>query len=622
MSPEPSPTTWNSGDSGVAWRDALGRLPARLPWLGGGKGVSRKFRRELSLGLGRMQGLIAETNDDVQRLCQQEQEFFLAAQAMTEQGSRLVELVSGQSVTETTRRLECLVEEVRSRFNTLQAGFAQHLKILASVRQDVDTASRPLAGYQKMVMGLRVLGISTRIESARLEGADEGFQLLAQEVSRLSDTIKAQTEGMASQMGSLGAQLSHALGSMSGLSESLSGGVGNLLAVIGQSLEELRQWRCRSELAATKMAATTHQVHTDVAEVVSSMQFHDITSQRLEHVLETLYRLLEGRAETSPIEICQLQGTLLGHAEKELVQAADTIQGSLRGIGESVRQVAQEAALLTRGNDGREVSFLERLEADLSDIMAMANQTEQALSDLRQLVESVVGTLEQVGSSLRSIDNISYSIKFVALNAAIKSARLGGKGAALESLAQAIQQLSSQAQTATQNLAGVLGHLSESAESLRQAMRAASGPGGQIVEEVESVLESIRADNQACNQLLRELEHTGHDLAARIEKGAGGIQFHLGIRQGISEVKDCLQRFVDPTGRKEIKPGSKDRSTLVSDNYTMASERQIHQAWAQGGAGLPPSPPAKAPRPSPATTGEPEASARDDQELGDNVELF
>ncbi len=613
------------GSGRGVWSRAWAWLPRASRWIGGGRRLGRGFRQELGQGLERLRQLSGETEGDFLRLGEQVQTFFLAAQSMTEQGARVVELVSGQTVSEAAQRLEILVEETRVRFRQSQAVFAENLAILASVRQEVAVASRPLAGFQQMVMGLRVLGISTRIESARMQGQDEGFQFLADEVTRLSDTIKEQTEGMAAQLAGLSARLDETLGSLDGLGAGLSGEAGSLVTVIDQSLRELRQWRGQSELAAARMADSTRQVHANVAEVVSSMQFHDITRQRLEHVHEALSGLAMGRAEDAPAAVCQLQTALLGHAVAELEQAAGTIQTSLRGIAGSVREVAQEAHRLARGEDGQEASFLERLEADLSGITTAAGQTTRALARLRDLVESVVGTLEQVGASLRSIDAISYAIKFVALNAAIKSARLGGDGAALESLAQAIQNLSAEAHTATQELSGVLGHLGQSADSLRRAMAADSGGGEQTAPELEAVLEAIRANNQACNQLLRELEGNGHDLADRLEQGAGAIRFHLGIQQSAATLMACLGRF---PGQRDPGPGANRAVTGggldgLSQRYTMASERQIHQAWAQGGATALPARPGAVPQPAPAAA-KPlaPASSPADAELGDNVELF
>jgi methyl-accepting chemotaxis protein len=586
--------------------------------------LSRHFTQELGWAIDRLRQLTESTEGDFLRLGEQVQEFFIAAQSMTDQGTQVVELVSGQAVQEATRHLESLVDDTKQRFKKSQAGFEQSLKILAAVRKEADLACRPLAGFQQMVMGLRVLGISTRMESARLQGQDEGFQFLAEEVSRLSDTIKEQTEGMASQLGSLTTRLDETLGSMGGLGDSLKNDVGNLVAVVGKSLGELRDRRGHSELIAARMAANAREVHANIAEVVSSMQFHDITRQRLEHVREALSTLIDGKPGATPAEVCGLQGALLNHAIEELGQAAQTMQTSLRGIAGSVRQVAQEARLLMQGEDPQALSFPERLEADLSRITDIASQMEQALSRLWNLVESVVGTLEQVGSSLRSIDSISYSIKFVALNAAIKSARLGGQGAALESLAQAIQHLSAEAQTTTKALGGVLDNMGQSARSLRRAMESDAGPGDQTTQILGGVLGSIRSGSAACDKLLGELEHHGRDLARRLEDGAAGIEFHLSIQAGVSEVMGCFEAFLG--NRAEYRHGpiaASGGTAVLAQRYTMASERQVHQAWSMvtGGSSMPGPVPVEEHKAAPAEQ-HAGSAPQEHLELGDNVELF
>jgi methyl-accepting chemotaxis protein len=603
-----------------AWCQAFIWLPGMIRRIRSKRGLNRKHKQELWQGLDRMQRLTRQTEKDILRLGGQVQDFFQAAQGMTEQGSKVVELVSGQTVGETSSRLEHLVGEIRGCFEKCQAEFAKNLELLASARQEVSAASQPLNGFHQMVTGLRMLGVSTRIESARMQGTDEGFHFLAEEVTRLADTILEQTEEMASLLDSLSARLDEALGSISGLGDGLNGGMDNFAEAVGQSLEGLHHWRGQSELGAGRVADNIRQVHADMAEVVSSMQFHDITRQRLEHVHQPLTRLIQGKSDTPPNEVCGLQVTLLEHAGEELGQAVGNMQNSLRGIAGSVRQVARDADLMTRGDSGQEVSFLERLEADLSNIIAIADHTEQALTRLHDLEESVVKTLEQVGSSLSSIDSLSYAIKFVALNAAIKSNRLGREGAALESIAQAIQHQSAEANAATKDLKKVLDYLGKAAESMRKSMVMDTGLDERTANELESLLDSIRKDNQAVNDLLHELEQNGCDLAARLEEGADGIKFHLNIRQGISEVIGCLNQLLERAGCKILKPEGRDRAGLSTQNYTMASERRIHDAWAMG---MIPGPQAKPDAKAPGLS-KPGRAASDEStlELDDNVDLF
>lgn len=614
-------------------------------WLGAwplGRGAGRRQGQVLTGAVASLRQLSGGTEDDFLRLGAQVQEFFLAAQAMTEQGSQVVELVSGQAVSQSTQRLGELIGETETRFQASQQEFGQSLEILDTVRRQASQAGEPLAGFRKMVMGLRVLGIATRMESARLQGQDEGFQFLSEEVSRLSDTIQTQTEGIGQQLRELGGELEETLGSMAGLGATLNSDVGSLVAAVGQSLGLLAGQRGQSEQAAAAMAAGAQAVRASMGQVVASQQFHDITRQRLEHVQEALEALTQGRGPGQAAQVVELQMALLEHAVAEMRQAAQGTQASLRGIAQSVRGIAQEAQRLMRGDDQQETSYLARLEADLASITGLAAQMEQASARLRGLVESVVGTLEKVGSSLRSIDNISYSIKFVALNAAIKSARLGSQGSALASLAQAIQQLSAEAQATTQALGQVLETMGESAVSLRQAMSLDEAPAQQTVQELRQVLAAIQAGGAACDELLAGLERQGSGLAEGLEREAQGIVFHLRLEREVAQVVAALKALA-VRGKASRRAGRGGQVTQLAQSYTMASERQIHQAWSQGQAGpaaarplaaaaptvpepelfAPPAPEPElfAPEvPAPEALAQAAPPAGDD--LGDNVELF
>ena len=63
-------------------------------------------------------------------------------------------------------------------------------KILPSIEAIYDQIS----GFDKIVKNLRMLGISTKIESARLGTEDQGFYALAETVDKLSGMIKEKAE--------------------------------------------------------------------------------------------------------------------------------------------------------------------------------------------------------------------------------------------------------------------------------------------------------------------------------------------------------------------------------------------------------------------------------------------
>ncbi|HIJ94803.1 MAG TPA: hypothetical protein HPP94_03485 [Desulfuromonadales bacterium] len=78
--------------------------------------------------------------------------------------------------------MESYLTEARTRSST-------SCHTLEQVQVLLDMLSEPLAGFQKMYKTLRMLGISTKIESARLGEMGSGFVNLALDFEKLSHQV-------------------------------------------------------------------------------------------------------------------------------------------------------------------------------------------------------------------------------------------------------------------------------------------------------------------------------------------------------------------------------------------------------------------------------------------------
>ena len=90
--------------------------------------------------------------------------------------------------------LGTVIEGLRNVVDTMKGLGGESRRNTESLRDLLENLAhlkRRVDGFSETVRHLRVLSISTRIESARLGDRDSGFGALADEVSKLSDEIES-----------------------------------------------------------------------------------------------------------------------------------------------------------------------------------------------------------------------------------------------------------------------------------------------------------------------------------------------------------------------------------------------------------------------------------------------
>ena len=82
-------------------------------------------------------------------------------------------------------------------------GMAKSVDMLERISTDLTAMDRPMAGFKAIVKRLKVLGVSTKIESSRLTGGDNGFYTLAHDVENLSEVIDTKSSHILGRLQSL-----------------------------------------------------------------------------------------------------------------------------------------------------------------------------------------------------------------------------------------------------------------------------------------------------------------------------------------------------------------------------------------------------------------------------------
>ncbi|OPY75075.1 MAG: Methyl-accepting chemotaxis protein McpB [Syntrophorhabdus sp. PtaU1.Bin050] len=522
--------------------------------------------------------------------------------------STMVNLMSGSDISDSIGGLRNILDHMGSFMDhggdKSKVG-SETIKDLHMMIQDL---MNPVSHFKKIVKILRILSISTKIESAQLDQEISGFITLAEDVERLSLLVDSKSANIMTNAKSLENVTSEAFTNVLNLEKRQEEQVRGILDNLKLSLLSLVENNESSSHGANLISSESEEVSRHIGEVVASMQSHDITRQKIEHVQEVMDNLAarldvykpEGRSEPGENDttglvrevgdLCELQIAQLNDSKRQLVSAVGKMKDNLTHIARKVSGMCRNIRGLAGATDEVSDSFLSDIEADITSVIASLKQSVAASQELALTLEGLLGIVGDMSSFVNDIEEIGSEIELIALNARVKAAHTGAEGATLGVIAEAIQKLSFDANTHTSAISGLINRIAAAAEGLYQRINV--DINGQIleadrmVEDLNGLVGRLRDVNGEILVLLNKIDRSGQDLGSEIERIVSGITVQDQFVTRIDGATAGLESILSLS--REIAPPSdaavKTKSLIdLEQKYTMESERKVHRSYAISG---------------------------------------
>ena len=631
--------------------DAVKSAGRRLfPFRRPGSSVSRET--PLRDAQTRIETINASMEQEFLSIGMQLQDFHGEARVISDLSSSVANQISGDRITSTIEGLCAILDRVKHLESNSRLG-AQTLDEILGILEGIHDAGTRFKGITRI---LSVLCVTIQIESARFGDSDIGFDTLAGDIKKLGLDIESQFTGILSHSEGLGRTIHQTVSKIIGADAGRTDREKLILDNILLALKSLRERHHLSSEAATRLAGRYREMSANIAEIVTSVQFHDITRQRFEHVGKALgdviptveglegaragrLPFLPGNAETSAGDtllsprrvagICKLQGRQLAHSTDILVEAVESIIENLRSAASNISNISREAQQIAGVCDQSGSCFLTGLETTLSPVAIALTDYVAANSQLSEAMGSVASAVSEMASFVKSIEKIGFEINLIALNAIVKAEHIGEKGAALGILAEAVHDLSLETRTQSTQVSDLFKSIAAAAERIVPEIEGGTDEPGSCAENLSEQLKVHIATTQQVNQdlldLMSKMEAAGTALARDMESTASRICIHQqvagtiqGILSTLGELAVHFQNSIS-TGKDDDDTGEMEE---LASTYTMESERSIHNSMLDGRE--PPleiSPATAAPGPSEAKDSA-EQGVKNEEDLGDNFELF
>jgi methyl-accepting chemotaxis protein len=504
----------------------------------------------------------------------------------------IADLVGGRALEGYIEALQKLFEQMNTYLDLSGKKLNHNSETLLTILTTSDNIALRLAGFNRIVKHLRILGISTRIESARLVGSHDAFSNIADDVNKLSDLINSKSAGILRAVMSTHEVIRETLSKVNLFEAGQQGQSRTVLDDIIRNLPSLSEKHELSSTAAYHIIGRSEEISRNIGEIVSSLQFHDITRQQIEHVIEGIDELSnkmpnpkerESLPDSSISNVCRLQVNQLNNAKQEFVSAIEGAMDSFRNIAGNVREISKEVAGLAGATGASGASFLAGLRIDVAKIIATLNENEEANHRLLTAVESVVATISDLTAFVGGIDEIGVDIDLLALNAQIRAVQTGSDGAALGVLAEAVRSLSDDARDQTVSVSETLTHISAIAQGLGRAEAEADEIEelDEMVEKLGGLLDSLAGIDGQVTSLVNLMEGATNEVEMEIKSLISGITVHERMESELNRAVAGLAEIEREAGKLGPATGENHDTAYLKQleqRYTMRKERSIHHS--------------------------------------------
>ncbi len=507
------------------------------------------LENEMQRLAGELDHLNGQTADEFISIGSSLNEFYSSVAEISNTASSSADLIMGKEIARAIGDFQSLQDRVKGYLNRIKTEMDQCMKSLREIFKMVKNITKPAKDLKEIAQMLQMLAVSTRIVTVRLSRRDSSFNALADNIKSMSRLINSKSSDIMAQSKALGKMIEKAILTINILEDRQSVLAGEILNNTSLGLDAIQNMNSSSSDAA----GITHiisdkstDISVNLSEIMVSLQFHDITHQKIENYSKTMKTcsdpiVISKQIETDAINEESIKAydiylkskqlkEDINSANNELVKAIDAIVSNLRGIGNSVANLSSEIGANAGAVSDDYSSFWLEMDQVMSSFTTSIREDADTSGKLSEVMSSVSGTVSDISLYVSDIEEIGSDIRLIAFNARIKAAHVGEEGAAVGLLAERIQKLSVDAALKTGIILDTWKKISTYAKELatfEQSGTSIEDVGlDDVVNRLIDILNPLHMVDDKIISYLNRMDNDSNKLVMDIESLIAGITVH------------------------------------------------------------------------------------------------
>jgi methyl-accepting chemotaxis protein len=263
-----------------------------------------------------------------------------------------VKILSEELFSKGITELEELLHQLNSYLNRFNNEINTDKEDLNVILENCALIYDEVSQFRNIVKQLKILGVSTKIESERLGSHDLGFMALANGVETLSEVIDSKSSEIKKQSASLIKEINSIILNLTKVEHVQHEQSELILNTTSSALEIFRSKNSKCCHILNGISESSEDVSINISEIVTSIQMHDITRQKFEHVNSAIDIIAENcnenldKDENDVIDnlyqikdSCYLQAAQIQDANSEFCKSVLSIVESLKTVEASVTKM-------------------------------------------------------------------------------------------------------------------------------------------------------------------------------------------------------------------------------------------------------------------------------------------
>ncbi len=521
------------------------------------------------------------------KLSQDLQSVYLDTKSLADLITATIKKITEKTGDHSFADIEQMIQDSLEGFQNNRSETEQSLSSLLDSSRHLGRLHSMSSVIRRLAKNLNIIAINIGVESSRSNSYDY-IKSFSNEIKSLSFMVTDTADEIRDNSESANSIQLNTYNEISGKLEQSTNVKANANQEIETSLNGINELINTSAKNLDDAGGHLNRINLLVDQVIESIQFHDISRQQIEHILDAVKAINskcgscteEDDYEKNAADVFasfRLQSAQIN----QVVQQFDDIQAKISDafyeINDEIHRVVSSLAYLN-GNQGYSRDPFSSLKDNLSKISSLLAADHEINSNVTERINESSDLINGFSKHMKKIKDIGFDLHIKAINAVILSMKLGQDGKALAVLAQEVTKISNESDKFVEEVADILQSISELGESLISSSANLKHDNINIIENYEK---SILFVDDIQNNLTKESAFS-NETSLKLKNKITEIGTELAF---LEDLKNSLNSFADEMNESvneliELYPELKN-ATVENDSmsgiYTMDIEREIHK---------------------------------------------